>query len=224
MPSGFDEFTDRAHRGWLGASAVARRHCGLVDRRDGVGGICHDSSEWWHYDDTAWRDFPLLTSSCRGAYWGTAGTLMYAARTTPNLPTLGSRVHPRYQNGTRIRRRDAAVGDTLKVQTDSREWHGTVRVRGWWPRRRGQLQAIQGIRALPMPEDSQLAMSRRIMGLTPRRADAAEDGPNARTSAAARVAQRRGPGGLIAIDEGASGIDGELRFTGDDGEVIPHET
>ncbi|MCC7377280.1 MAG: M15 family metallopeptidase [Verrucomicrobiales bacterium] len=61
MPSGFDEFTDRAHRGWLGANVAARRHCDWLTDAMVSAGFAPISSEWWHYDDTAWRDFPLLS-------------------------------------------------------------------------------------------------------------------------------------------------------------------
>lgn len=60
MPSAFDEFSERAHRNWSGGSAVAQRH------RDCLMGVMEDAgfagiqSEWWHFDDTEWRDYPLL--------------------------------------------------------------------------------------------------------------------------------------------------------------------
>lgn len=61
MPSGFDEFTDRAHRGWLGASAAARRHCDWLTDAMVAAGFVPISSEWWHFDDADWRRHPLLT-------------------------------------------------------------------------------------------------------------------------------------------------------------------
>lgn len=61
MPSGFDEFTDRAHRGWLGASAAARRHCDWLTDAMVASGFVPISNEWWHYDDADWQRYPLLT-------------------------------------------------------------------------------------------------------------------------------------------------------------------
>lgn len=66
MPSDFDEFTDRAHRGWLGASAAARRHCDWLTDAMVTAGFLPISSEWWHYDDAEWRSHPLLTIEIPG--------------------------------------------------------------------------------------------------------------------------------------------------------------
>ncbi|MBL9138570.1 MAG: M15 family metallopeptidase [Verrucomicrobiales bacterium] len=62
MPSGFDEFTDRAHRGWLGASLAARRHSDWLTDAMVAAGFTPISDEWWHFDDVDWRNHPLLTA------------------------------------------------------------------------------------------------------------------------------------------------------------------
>lgn len=61
MPSGFDEFGERAGRDWAGASELAARHLRwLTEAMVGVG-FRIIRSEWWHYDDPDWESCPLLT-------------------------------------------------------------------------------------------------------------------------------------------------------------------
>lgn len=79
MPSAHDEFSERSGRDWDAASEAARRH------RDGLrvamteAGFETVSSEWWHFDDAAWRQYPLLD-------WEFDGE---AAGDFSGLPTVG---------------------------------------------------------------------------------------------------------------------------------------
>ena len=60
MPSGYDEFTKRAHRDFMDASAEAIANRARLERwMEGVGfrGI---SNEWWHFDFAGWEEFPIL--------------------------------------------------------------------------------------------------------------------------------------------------------------------
>lgn len=61
MPSAFDEFGERAHRDWTGATTTARRHLDWLTEAMVEAGFSTISTEWWHYDDAEWRRFPLLT-------------------------------------------------------------------------------------------------------------------------------------------------------------------
>lgn len=60
MPSGYDEFTQRAHRDFMAASPEAIANRARLERwmeADGFRGI---SNEWWHFDFNGWEDFPIL--------------------------------------------------------------------------------------------------------------------------------------------------------------------
>ena len=60
MPSGYDEFTARAHRNFMDASADALKHRDLLDRVMTAAGFRGASNEWWHFDCIGWQNFPLL--------------------------------------------------------------------------------------------------------------------------------------------------------------------
>ena len=59
MPSGFDNFTERAHRNFKGSSPLARKNMKLLERvmeRHGFVGL---PTEWWHFDAKGWKKFPI---------------------------------------------------------------------------------------------------------------------------------------------------------------------
>ena len=60
MPSGFDDFSEKAHREYMGASATAianrARLAGYLEAEGFVG----LSNEWWHFDFTGWEQFPVM--------------------------------------------------------------------------------------------------------------------------------------------------------------------
>jgi len=59
MPSGYDEFSARAHRDFGGGSADERRNRALLEEvmtRHGFVGL---PTEWWHFDATEWESYPL---------------------------------------------------------------------------------------------------------------------------------------------------------------------
>ena len=65
MPSEFDDFSERAHHGYAGASAEAiRRRELLRDVMQRHGFVPH-KNEWWHYDSADWRSYPILDISIR---------------------------------------------------------------------------------------------------------------------------------------------------------------
>jgi D-alanyl-D-alanine dipeptidase len=60
MPSGYDEFTLRAHRNFLDAPAEALKHRDLLERVMERAGFRGASNEWWHFDFVGWDDYPVL--------------------------------------------------------------------------------------------------------------------------------------------------------------------
>jgi zinc D-Ala-D-Ala dipeptidase len=60
MPSGYDDFTERAHRGWAGASPGARRNAARLEDAMGAEGFLPLPTEWWHFDAPGWERYELL--------------------------------------------------------------------------------------------------------------------------------------------------------------------
>jgi D-alanyl-D-alanine dipeptidase len=60
MPSGYDEMTVRAHPDYSGGSAAGRGHRGILRNAMEAHGFTVDPGEWWHFDFSQWRQFPIL--------------------------------------------------------------------------------------------------------------------------------------------------------------------
>jgi D-alanyl-D-alanine dipeptidase len=60
MPSGYDEFTPRAHRSFTSAPAQALAHRDLLEAIMEAQGFRGASNEWWHFDFSGWQDYPVL--------------------------------------------------------------------------------------------------------------------------------------------------------------------
>jgi zinc D-Ala-D-Ala dipeptidase len=60
MPSGYDEFTHRAHRNFMDASAEALRHRFVLEEVMEGAGFRGASNEWWHFDFVGWESYPVL--------------------------------------------------------------------------------------------------------------------------------------------------------------------
>ncbi len=60
MPSGFDDFSAKAHRKYADDSALARKHAKLLEIYMEAAGFIGLSNEWWHFDFKDWADFPVL--------------------------------------------------------------------------------------------------------------------------------------------------------------------
>lgn len=59
MPSAYDDFSEKAHRGWRGASESAARNAEFLEdfmERHGFKGL---PTEWWHFDAPGWKRYPL---------------------------------------------------------------------------------------------------------------------------------------------------------------------
>ncbi|OYY70151.1 MAG: hypothetical protein B7Y00_08545 [Sphingomonadales bacterium 17-56-6] len=60
MPTGFDDFSDKAHRDYRGATAVASAHRARLAGYLEAEGFVGLSNEWWHFDFTGWAQFPVM--------------------------------------------------------------------------------------------------------------------------------------------------------------------
>ena len=60
MPSGYDEFNEKAHRNYMGASAEEIRNRELLERVMEKHGFKGLHTEWWHFDDVNSKKYELL--------------------------------------------------------------------------------------------------------------------------------------------------------------------
>lgn len=60
MPSGYDEFTARAHPSFRGGTVGERRRRDLLRREMERQGFRVFAREWWHFDHRDWRAYPIL--------------------------------------------------------------------------------------------------------------------------------------------------------------------
>ena len=60
MPSGYDEFTARAHAEYPGGTEEERRNRALLRRALEREGFQVLTNEWWHFDYANWREYPIL--------------------------------------------------------------------------------------------------------------------------------------------------------------------
>ena len=59
MPSGYDEFSERAAPGYTGGTAEQRRLRDLLVRAMSVEGFTVNRVEWWHFDHRDWREYGI---------------------------------------------------------------------------------------------------------------------------------------------------------------------
>ncbi|HMQ03257.1 MAG TPA: M15 family metallopeptidase [Pyrinomonadaceae bacterium] len=60
MPSGYDEFTERASPGYGGGSEEERRNRDTLRQMMESEGFTVNPNEWWHFDHVGWQDYPIL--------------------------------------------------------------------------------------------------------------------------------------------------------------------
>jgi len=60
MPSGYDDFSERAHPGYAGGTAESRRLRDLLRAAMEAEGFAVYENEWWHFDYRDWRHYALL--------------------------------------------------------------------------------------------------------------------------------------------------------------------
>ena len=60
MPSGYDEFTERASPGYTGGTGEERRCRDLLRSAMESEGFSVNSGEWWHFDFHEWQEYGIL--------------------------------------------------------------------------------------------------------------------------------------------------------------------
>jgi serine beta-lactamase-like protein LACTB len=63
MVSGYDEFSDRAYPDYPGGTSRQRWHRDLLRHAMEAEGFTVFEAEWWHFDYSTWREYPILDSS-----------------------------------------------------------------------------------------------------------------------------------------------------------------
>lgn len=58
MPSGFDDFSEKAHQDYMGASDEAIRNRELLRQVMQKHGFTNLPTEWWHFDLIGWQSYP----------------------------------------------------------------------------------------------------------------------------------------------------------------------
>ena len=59
MPTGFDNFTARAHRDWTGSDTLAMHNRAILEKAMTSEGFIPLSTEWWHFDAPNWKSYPI---------------------------------------------------------------------------------------------------------------------------------------------------------------------
>jgi zinc D-Ala-D-Ala dipeptidase len=60
MPSGYDEFSNKAYRDYSGGSTAETQNRARLERYMEAEGFSGISNEWWHFDYKDWAKFPIL--------------------------------------------------------------------------------------------------------------------------------------------------------------------
>ncbi|MEW6495588.1 MAG: M15 family metallopeptidase [Cyanobacteriota bacterium] len=60
MPTGFDDFTTRAHRDYKGGSTQARKNSQVLENAMKKYGFIPLPTEWWHFDAPGWDNYAIL--------------------------------------------------------------------------------------------------------------------------------------------------------------------
>lgn len=60
MPTEFDDFSEKAHRDYMGVSVAAIANRARLARYLEAEGFVGLSNEWWHFDFNGWEQFPVM--------------------------------------------------------------------------------------------------------------------------------------------------------------------
>jgi D-alanyl-D-alanine dipeptidase len=60
MPTPYDDFTERAHRNFNDLPAEVIHNRELLEQVMTKHGFVGLQTEWWHFDDSDWRNYPIL--------------------------------------------------------------------------------------------------------------------------------------------------------------------
>jgi CubicO group peptidase (beta-lactamase class C family)/D-alanyl-D-alanine dipeptidase len=63
MVGGYDEMSDRSYADYLGGTSLQRYHRDLLRRAMQEEGFTVYEAEWWHFDYTDWRKYPILNKT-----------------------------------------------------------------------------------------------------------------------------------------------------------------
>lgn len=59
MPTGYDDFSEKAHRDWKGASPEALKNSAILETAMKAEGFEPFPTEWWHFDAPGWEEYPV---------------------------------------------------------------------------------------------------------------------------------------------------------------------
>jgi beta-N-acetylhexosaminidase/D-alanyl-D-alanine dipeptidase len=59
MPTGYDDFSEKAHRDYAGATPEQKRNRELLQQAMVKEGFEPLPTEWWHFDGPGWQKYPL---------------------------------------------------------------------------------------------------------------------------------------------------------------------
>lgn len=65
MPTGFDDFSEAAHRDSKHSSPTARTNMRILEENMVAQGFLPLATEWWHFDAPDWRQYPLSDQPLR---------------------------------------------------------------------------------------------------------------------------------------------------------------
>ena len=60
MPSRYDEFSERSHIRYAGGTAEELKNRGILQDAMKAEGFKPLETEWWHFDDPDWQQYPIL--------------------------------------------------------------------------------------------------------------------------------------------------------------------
>ena len=60
MVGGYDEFSPRSNPDYPGGTSLERWQRDLLRRTMEAEGFTVNEVEWWHFDDRAWSEYPIL--------------------------------------------------------------------------------------------------------------------------------------------------------------------
>lgn len=63
MPSGYDEFSERAAPDYEGGTVAQREARDLLRRQMEAAGFEVYEHEWWHFDYGEWRNYPIMNAT-----------------------------------------------------------------------------------------------------------------------------------------------------------------
>ncbi len=62
MVGGYDEFTERSYPFYVGGTSLQRWHRALLKKAMNMQGFTVYRYEWWHFDFSSWRDYPIINT------------------------------------------------------------------------------------------------------------------------------------------------------------------